>query len=99
MFEYIKEAFNGHHPWIGGFAMAIAISALRVIYDRSETSFTRILLESLICGTLTLAIGSALVAMGYSQEWYLFCGGFIGFMGSQSVRALANKLIDRNVGE
>ena len=78
--------------------MAITMSVLRVVYDKEETSFFRIMLESLICGGLTLAVGSALVAMGYGPGWYLFCGGTIGFMGSQSIRALAHKLINKKVG-
>jgi lambda family phage holin len=77
--------------------MAIAVSVLRVVYDRNETSFFRIALESLICGALTVTAGSALVALGYSQEWYLFCGGTIGFMGSQSVRILAYKLLNGRI--
>ena len=77
--------------------MAILTSVLRVIYDQEETKFTRILLESLICGTLTLTVGSALRALGY-EDWYMFCGGAMGFMGSQTVRALAYKIINKKVG-
>ena len=73
--------------------MAMVISVIRVIYDRKETNFFRILMESIICGALSVSAGSALDAMGYGQNWYLFCGGVIGFMGSQSIRALANKYI------
>ncbi|MGB0467747.1 MAG: phage holin, lambda family [Pontibacterium sp.] len=80
-------------PWFGGLIMAVVMSAMRVVYDRQETSFTRIVLESLICGALTVAAGSALNALGFDQNWYLACGGFIGFMGSQSIRAIANSII------
>ena len=73
--------------------MAMAISIIRVIYDRKETNFLRIMMEAVICGALSVSAGSALDAMGYGQNWYLFCGGVIGFMGSQSIRALANKYI------
>ena len=73
--------------------MAMAMSIIRVIYDKKETNFLRIIMESVICGALSVSAGSALDAMGYGQNWYLFCGGVIGFMGSQSIRALANKYI------
>ena len=86
-------------PWMGGMLMAISMSVLRIIYDKEETNFMRIVLESLICGGLTLSTGSALVAMGYGPEWYLFCGGMIGFMGSQFIRALAKKVIKKKVGD
>ena len=77
--------------------MAIFMSVLRIVYDKEETSFIRILLEGLICGALTVTVGSALVALGYGQNWYLFCGGAIGFMGSQSIRVLAHKVINKKV--
>ena len=86
-----------NNPWVGGALMAAATASLRVIYDQKETHWVRIILESLICGMLTVAVGSALVAMGYGQNWYLFCGGAIGFMGSQSVRALANNILRKNI--
>lgn len=85
----------GDHPWIGGVVMAVMISILRIVYDQQETRMSRIVLESLICGALTVTVGSLLEALGYGQDWYLFCGGAIGFMGSQSVRAFANKVIDK----
>jgi lambda family phage holin len=86
-------------PGVGGMLMAIVMSTLRIIYDKEETNFIRIVLESLICGGLTLSAGSAFVAMGYGSEWYLFCGGMIGFMGSQFIRAMAKKAIKRKVGD
>lgn len=95
MLDETKAAVE--HPVLGGIAMSIVVSIIRIIYDRKETSFMRIMLESILCGFLTLSAGSALVALGYSAEWYLFCGGAIGFMGSQTIRALANRLIDKRL--
>ena len=77
--------------------MAVVMSTMRVVYDQEETRLTRVVLESLICGALTVAAGSAIGAMGFDPEWNLACGGFIGFMGSQSIRAFANKMIDKKV--
>jgi lambda family phage holin len=94
--KQVQEALR-ENPWMGGFLMAATMSALRVFYDQKETSAIRIMLEGLICGALTVTAGAAFVAMGYSQEWYLFCGGTIGFMGSQSIRALALKFINKKV--
>ena len=97
MLEYFKELIAQLPPWVAGVAMAVMVSGLRLIYDRKETSFTRIMLESLICGALSVSAGSALDAMGYGQNWYLFCGGFIGFMGSQAIRAAANRLLNKKI--
>lgn len=93
--DTIKAAADNTHPGFAGFMMAVFVSVIRVLYDREETSLIRIMLESLICGSLSLAAGSAISAMGYGDGWYLFAGGMIGFMGSQSVRALAYKFVDR----
>ena len=97
MFEHMKDLANGLPPWVGGFIMALTISVLRIVYDKEETNFFRILLESLICGALTITVGSALNAMGYGPNWYLFCGGVIGFMGSQSIRAIAYTVIRKKL--
>lgn len=95
--DKIAELLN-EHPWLGGAVMAVIVSILRLVYDRKETSMIRIMLESLICGALTIAVGSGVAMLGYGQDAYLFTGGMVGFMGSQSIRALAYKLIDRKVG-
>lgn len=97
MLDTLKSAMENAPPGIGGFLMAVFISIIRVIYDREETSFMRIMLESLICGGLTVTAGSGMAALGYGDNWYLFAGGMIGFLGSQSIRALAYKVIDRKI--
>lgn len=84
-------------PEAGGAIFAIIVAILRVIYGKEETKFSRILLESLICGGLTLTVTSAIAALGYSDQWMFFAGGSIGFMGSQAVRAIAVKLINKKV--
>lgn len=95
--DNLQNAVNNIPPWVGGLLMAITVSILRVIYDREETSFVRMMLESLICGALTVAAGSAIAAAGFGDGWYLFAGGMIGFMGSQSIRALAYKFVNRKI--
>ena len=52
---------------VGGVIMAMFVSVIRVVYDREETSAIRIGLESLICGSLTLAGGSLALAMGLDE--------------------------------
>ena len=98
MLEQLRELSHQPVPaWFGGAVMAIFISILRIVYDKEETSFVRIMLEAVICGALSVAAGSALDAMGYGQKWYLFCGGVIGFMGSQTIRALACRFIEKKL--
>lgn len=84
---------------IGAFLMGAIIAALRVVYDQKETQWTRICLESLICGTLGVGFGAGIDALGYDRNWTIFASCIIGFMGSQWVRALAKKFIIRKVGD
>ena len=84
-------------PTLLGVLMAVVIAAIRVIYDREETSIVRIILESALCGSLALTAGTAIQALGYDQNWTLFAGGMIGFMGSQSIRAYADKFIGKKL--
>ena len=97
MFDHMGG--NGLPPWAGGLIMAIAVSVLRVVYDKEETSAIRIALESLICGALTVSAGSAVAAMGFGDDWYLFIGGVFGFMGSHSIRMLAMRFLKNKVDQ
>lgn len=86
-------------PWLGGVLMAVVISVMRVIYDKEETHIMRIVLEALICASLTLAFGSAAIAMGLGQGWHLFIGGMVGFLGSHAIRRLAYRAINARIGK
>ena len=97
VFIQISKTIETLPPWVGGALMSIIVAVLRVVYDKEETSAVRILLEGLLCGALTLTAGSAVAAMGMPHEWYLFCGGVIGFIGSQSIRNLAMKILNKKV--
>jgi len=48
------------NPLWQGAIMATVISGLRVLYEAKETSKRRILLESLICGGLSLSASSVI---------------------------------------
>ena len=79
--------------------MAAAIAALRVYFDKSETATVRVAAESLICGFLTVCVGSGLSAFGFGQDLYLLCAGVIGFMGTQWVRKVAKQVFMSKFGE
>lgn len=86
-------------PSASGFLLSVCVAALRVIFNQEETSAMRIVLESLLCGALTLTAGSAIEAAGYDSSWTLFAGGLIGFMGSQTIRVFANRFITKKIDE
>lgn len=91
MLDHIKEI----PPTILSMVLAIVIALLRVIYDKEETSFVRMLLESVLCGALAVVAASGVNALGLDQDWTVFIGGVIGFVGSQSIRSYADVFINR----
>lgn len=93
----IENMFNKIPPELTGAILAVIMSTLRVIYDKEETRFSRILIESLICGALSLTASSAITAAGLNAQWAIFAGGVIGYFGSATVRAFALKLIEAKI--
>lgn len=90
MLDEVKDA----PPILMSTVLAIVIAILRVVYERQETSALRMILEAVLCGALALMAGSAIKALGMSEDWTLFAGGAIGFVGSQSIRAYADSFIN-----
>lgn len=97
-YKELVDVFTNASPQMTGALMAMIIAILRVIYDEKETSKIRILLESMICGGLSLTASSAIVALGWDMNWAIFVGGAIGYFGSATVRTYAYKFIHRKLG-
>lgn len=91
------DSFREVPPIILGVIMAVVIALIRVVYEQEETSVIRVMLEGLLCGALAVVAGTGIEAMGLDQNWVLFSGGMVGFIGSQSIRAYANTLIKNKV--
>ena len=68
-------------PIVHAAGLSMVIAALRVAYDDKESTWTRIGLETLICGLLTVAAGLGSKAMGLSDAWSYFFGGILAFVG------------------
>ena len=79
--------------------LAFCMSAFRVYMDKSETRFTRIFIESCICGGLTMVAASVISAMELDQNYVMAAGGMIGYLGSNSIRMLALKLANKKIGD
>ena len=80
-----------------GVIVAVIIAIMRVIYDKDETRPARILLESLICGALSYATSSGIMAAGLDSQWSVFAGGMIGYIGSTTVREVALRLLNKKI--
>lgn len=87
------QALNNIPAELAGVLMAMFIAALRVIYDKEETSAMRVFLESLICGALSLTVSAGLAALALNHNWAVFVGGVIGFFGTFTIRRVALKLL------
>lgn len=78
-----------HAPVIYATSLSALISALRIIYRGGTRK--AVLLESVLCGCITLAILSGLSLLGLPQEAAAFVGGMIGLLGVDKVRNLAER--------
>ena len=93
----MPDSFTKLPPEIMGIVLAMSIGLVRVVYDENETKPIRILMESLVCGGLSVTATAAIMALNLDSNWAVFCGGIIGFMGTVTVRALALKLINKKL--
>lgn len=95
--EEIVEVSKKIPPQLLGIVMAFSMSLLRVFYDKKKISIKTMFIEAFICGGLSLAVGSAILAMGLDYRWIFFASGFIGHLGSDVVRGLSLTFIKRNM--
>jgi len=80
-------------PIVQAAGLSMVIAALRVAYDDKESTWTRIGLESLICGFLTVSAGLGSRAMGLSDAWSYFFGGILAFVGLSVFRQLMLQVV------
>jgi len=86
-------------PQTIGVLLSMLIAVLRLIYDCEETRPVRILLESVFCGSLSLAAYYGILAMGLDVNWSVFTGGVIGYFGSTTVKLIAYDVISRKANK
>ncbi|SPL81322.1 hypothetical protein [Yersinia phage fEV-1] len=86
-------------PWLNAEVvapvMSFILALLRTMYQGDEPKWSRRILESMICGMLTLTAGYAIDAMGLNGEWKYAVAGAIGFMGVDFVRQVAAAVLKR----
>lgn len=78
-----------HSQVIYAAVLSISISALRIVYRGGTCK--AVLLESVLCGCITLAIISGLSIVGLSQAASAFVGGMVGLLGVEKIRQLAER--------
>ncbi|WP_295475184.1 phage holin, lambda family [uncultured Pseudomonas sp.] len=82
-------------PLWQGVIMAAVIAFLRVLYDARETRPWRIILESLICGCLSLVASTVIEWMAWPASLSVAAGGTIGFLGVTAMREMLLRVINR----
>lgn len=91
-------AFTSNATWQGA-VMASVIAILRVLYDGQEKRWTRVVLESLICGGLSLTASSLIEWLSWPSSMAVVLGGAIGFLGVTSIRDVLLKWAGRRADQ
>lgn len=76
---------------------ALITATLRVVYDKSETSWQRIGLEGLLCGCIAVGLYSGAGYLGLPPSVGVFIGSSVGFVGVLKFREFAFKFIGNKV--
>ena len=84
-------------PEAKAFVMAFTLAVLRIMYDKKESKWQRILLEGLLCGALSVGLSSGLKFFSLDAGLAVFFGAVIGFFGVEFVRSRAQMYVDDKV--
>lgn len=94
-----KDPHNWLHAEIMAPLLSFLLAFLRTIYQGDIFSWRRRLLESTICGLITLTAAYGIEAMQFHHDWKYAVAGTIGFLGVEYIRSLAHKFLSKKVGE
>lgn len=84
---------------IQAFVAAVIIAPLRIMYDGSEPRWSRILLESILCGTIAYGIASGADYFSVPHGVAVFIGSAVGFAGVVKFREFALAWVGKRVGK
>ncbi|MNF92616.1 Phage holin family (Lysis protein S) [compost metagenome] len=82
---------------IYGAALALAIAFLRITYHGGRGQ--RRLIESLLCGLITLAVATGVRLLGIAEDATPFIGGMVGLLGVDTLRSAAERRIDARANQ
>ncbi|MDM5133926.1 phage holin, lambda family [Aeromonas piscicola] len=83
-------------PAVSGALLALSISFMRITYDGG--SGRRRLIESTMCGLITLAAASGTTLLGVPYEASPFIGGMVGLLGMDFIRDRAKTVFNKKEG-
>ncbi|WP_242173855.1 MULTISPECIES: phage holin, lambda family [unclassified Pseudomonas] len=81
-----------HMPILYPAILSCGMAVLRITYGGGTRR--QMLVEGVLCGGLTLTIISSLEFFELPQSMATFVGGWVGFLGVEKVRAIADRITD-----
>lgn len=82
---------NDHSPLMGAALLSALMAVLRITYGGGTRR--QMLVEGAICGGLTVTIISGLEFFGLPQTMSTFVGGWVGFLGVEKIRTIADRYL------
>lgn len=94
LYDRVAEWLTAHPISTGG-ALALVLTALRVLMAEDRKPFGMVCVEGLACGLLSMAFSSAAInIMHMDPSIGIFIGSTAGFIGIERIQTLMIKLLD-----
>lgn len=93
----VSALISLHATQIYAFVLSVGIAGLRVIYGGGTNR--QAILESVLCGLVTLSLVPLLAHLGLPDSMATFAGGACGFLGTEKLRELSDRILSRKVGK
>ena len=83
----------------GSSIMAAVLSALRILGDADSKKWQRLAIELPTSGCIAVAVALSLAEFGLGHGTATLVGAMIGHMGTDYVREVARKVVNKRVGK
>lgn len=91
------NTLNGLQALLVGVLLSFVLTILRVVYDKQESKWQRILFEALLNSSLTVAAWATVTGLDYPPVLAVGIGGLFAFFGVNTVRSFAKKYINNKI--
>lgn len=96
LWGFVLWWIDAHQTTIYGAFLALVTAYIRVTY--SGGSVRQRVLESLMCGAISLSLMSAMEWIGVPTSASGFIGGMVGFLGVDKLRSAAELFLTKKAG-
>lgn len=94
LYDRVAEWLTAHPIPTGG-ALALTLTALRVLMANDRKSFGMVCVEGLACGLLSMAFSYAAIhILNFDPSIGIFIGSTAGFIGIERIQTLMIKILD-----